>query len=162
MKASWITLAVFALGAGVPALAQAPSTLETQMTGLAGSCLAAKVTPETAQDAVMFCDKLVADLAAFKQGTPNLMGHDLNVFHVVMAMAQSRVANSYGKLDGVRSARVCERMELSWQATSAIDPGLSPSYATMIKSLVDTSVSTTRTCRNEFGAPPGAIPLPQG
>lgn len=161
MKSACVVL-LLALGVGASAFAQTPTALENQMTGLAAGCMAFKVTPETAQSAVTSCDKLVADLEALKQSTPGLAGHDLNVFHVVMAMAQTRVANSYGKLDGVRSARVCQRMELSWRATSAVDATQSPGYATLIKGLVDSSVSTTRLCRNEFGAPVDAAPLPPG
>lgn len=160
MKMRCLVLAALVSASGLPAYAQTPSQFETQATGFANPCLQITPTPETAQAAVTACDKVIVDLNALKSATPDLTGHDLNVYLVVISMAQARIGNAYGKLDGVRSARVCQRMESSWAATSQINTAMSPGYADLIKNLVDTSVSTTTKCRNEFGTPVGAAPLP--
>lgn len=147
---------------GASASAQGTSTFESRATTLANSCLIAQATAEAAVTTVAACDKVVTDLAALKASTTNPSGHDSNVFSVVTAMAQTRIANTYGKVDGVRSARVCQRVELAWAETSKLDAAASPSYAAMMKDMVDASISATTKCRNEFGTPADAAPLPVG
>jgi hypothetical protein len=148
--------------AAAPASAQGATPFETTATTAAGPCLAIQVSPETALAVIAACDKLVGDIAVLSQANSPLSGHDLNVSSIVASMAHSRVANSYGKIDGVRSARVCQRMEMSWTESSKLDPSASPAYAPMIKDLVQGAISTVSKCRGEFGTPAGAAAVPAG
>ncbi len=160
MKTRCLALTALAAVIVLPAHAQTPTPFESQATGIATPCLQAESTPEAAPGAVTSCQKLAVDLAGLKTATPSLAGHDLNVYHVVMSMAQSRIASSYGRIDGVRSARVCQHTENAWSHVAKITPADSPSYAAMIGDLRSSSVGAIGKCRNEFGTPAGAAPLP--
>lgn len=161
MKALRIALVALAGAGGMGASAQAPSAFENQATSLAAACLAAQTTtPEAASGAIIACEKLISDLDVLKQANPSLSGHDLNVFLIVRGMGETRVASSYGNIDGVRSARVCERTERSWTLTSQVNKAQSPGYAAMIDKLVGSAIPAISKCRQEFGTPIGAAPLP--
>lgn len=151
---------------GLIALAVAPvahaqtTEFENAAIAVANACLAGGSTPEAAPAAVTACEKLLVDLETLKSAAPAIAGHDLNVYHVVAGMALTRIASSYGRIDGVRSARVCQRTEDAWRHTSQIVPASSPAYMATIDELVKSSVSTIRLCRSEFGTPAGAPALP--
>jgi len=163
MKTLRVGLMALAVAGAVEASAQAPPSFETQATALAAGCLSAgNETPEAASGAIAACEKLIVDLDALKQASPALGGHDLNVFLIVKAMGETRVASTYGKIDGVRSARVCDRTERGWVSVSQVNKADSPAYAAMVDRLVASSVGAIGKCRQEFGTPAGATPLPAG
>jgi hypothetical protein len=161
MKSSCMALVALFAAAGLEARAQTTSEFEGIATTLANACMGA-VPKDNPQLAITTCDKLIVDIDTLKAAAPSLAGHDLNVYRVVVAMAQSRVGNSMGIVDGARTARVCDRVERAWDQVSKIDAAASPSYAAVIKNLTDSSVTTTRLCRTEKGTPAGAAPLPPG
>jgi hypothetical protein len=156
------TLAALALLAtmGAPFAHAQTSEFESAALVVANPCLTSGSTPEAAPAAVAACEKLIVDLATLKAAAPDIAGHDLNVYHIVASMAHSRVASSYGRIDGVRSARVCQRSEDSWRHVSQIAPASSPAYAATIDDLVKSSTETIAKCRSEFGMPAGAPLLP--
>jgi hypothetical protein len=161
MKALRVVLAALACAGG--ASAQSPTAFETQATSMASACLSSDVsTPEAATAAVVTCEKLIVDVEALKQANPSLGGHDLNVFLVVKSFGETRVAASYGTIDSVRSARVCERMERNWALLAQLNKSLSPHYAGLIDNLVASAIPAVSKCRQENGAPAGAAPLPAG
>jgi hypothetical protein len=160
LKRCCLVFAAFFAWSGPPALAQTTTPFETQATSLAGACLGMNVAAETADQTIATCEKVVADIAALKLATPTLASHDLNVYYVVVSMAHSRIGSAYGAVDKVRSARVCQRVEMAWATTSKIEAGNSPAYARMIQDMVTASVSALTKCRSEFGAPAGAPALP--
>ncbi len=161
MKSSFMALVALLAAGALEAHAQtpAPTPFEASATGLAGACLAAKPTPEGAPAAVTLCEKLIVDLNALKAASASLSPHDSNVYHLVTGMAQSRVAASFGRIDGVRSARVCQRTEQAWSHTAQVVAANSPAYASMIETLRTSTQTTIGTCRSEFGTPAGATPL---
>lgn len=163
MKTLRFGLMALACAGGIGASAQAPTAFETQATSMASACLSSDTsTPEAAGAAIVTCEKLIVDIDALRQANPSISGHDLNVFLVVRGMGESRVAGSYGRIDGVRSARVCDRMERNWTLTSQLNQALSPTYADLIGNLVGSAIPAVSKCRQEFGAPVGAAPLPAG
>jgi hypothetical protein len=163
MKTFRVCLMALAATGGFSASAQSPPTFETKATALSVSCMSAgNQTPEEASGAIAACEKLIVDLNALRQSNPALGGHDLNVFLLVKAMGEAAVASSYGKIDGVRSARVCDRTERGWMSVSQIKKAESPAYAVMVDQLVASSVGAITKCRQEFGTPAGATPLPAG
>ena len=163
MKLIHAGLAALALASVLPAHAQTSTEFENVAMAVVGKCLELKPSATTAQSAVDTCSKVVTDMATLKQAAGTLAGHDQNVYLVVSSMAHSRVGNAYSFLDGgVRTARVCAKIEEAWGLTSQIAPAASPAYADMVNQLRTTTVSTIAKCRNEFGAPAGAAPLPPG
>lgn len=159
MKSSCMALvALFAAG-GLQAHAQTPTTFEASATGAASACLAAQQTPEGAPAAITACEKLIVDLDALKAGNLSLGPHDTNVYHIVMGMAETRVAASMGRIDGVRSARVCQRTEKAWTHIAQTVAASSPGYTDMIDNLRASTQKTIGICRSEFGTPAGAVPL---
>ncbi|MDP3739317.1 MAG: hypothetical protein Q8R02_18150 [Hyphomonadaceae bacterium] len=163
MKTLHVALMALACACGFEASAQSPPTFETQATSLAADCLAApNATPEAASAAVVTCEKLIVDVDTLKQANPSLGGHDLNVFLIVKSMGESRVAGSYGRIDGVRSARVCDRTERSWALISQLNKTQSPGYAPMMDQLVASTIPAITKCRQENGTPAGAPSLPAG
>jgi hypothetical protein len=161
MKALRVVLAALACAGG--ASAQSPTAFETQATSLANACLSSDIsTPEAANATVATCEKLITDVEALKQANPSISGHDLNVFFVVKSFGESRIAGSYGKIDGVRSARVCDRMERNWALLSQLNKAQSPHYAGLIDQLIGSAIPAVSKCRQENGAPVGAAPLPAG
>lgn len=145
---------------GAPVAHAQVSEFENAALAVANSCLTSGSTPEAAPAAVAACEKLIVDLATLKAAAPGLAGHDLNVYHIVASMAHSRVAASFGRIDGVRSARVCQRSEQSWTHVSQIVAASSPAYGPTIDGLFKSSTGTIAKCRSEFGAPAGAAALP--
>ena len=163
MKTLRVALMAAACAGGFGASAQSPTAFETQATSLASACLSApNSTPETASAAIAPCEKLIVDIDALKQANPSLAGHDLNVFLLVKSMGETRVAGSYGAIDGVRSARVCDRTERGWTLISQVNKAQSPTYVGTIDNLVRSSISAISKCRQENGTPAGAAPLPAG
>lgn len=154
------SLAVLMILAGAPVAHAQTSEFENAALAVANACLTSGSTKETAPTAVAACEKLLVDLETVRSAAPGIAGHDVNVYHVVASMAQSRIAASYGRIDGVRSARVCQRTEDSWRHTSQIVPASSPAYAAMIDGLVKSASDTIAKCRGEFGAPANAAALP--
>jgi hypothetical protein len=139
--------------------AWAQSAFETRATTIAEACMAA--TPaNNAPAAVNACQQMLNDIDGLKAANPTLSGHDWNVYYIVSAMGQSRIGNAYGIIDGARTARVCERVERAWDMVSRTNASASPGYTDMINNLRQTTIGTTRLCRNEKGTPVGATPLP--
>lgn len=154
------SLAVLMILAGAPVAHAQTSEFENAAVAVANACLTSGSTKEAAPAAVAACEKLLVDLETVKSAAPGIAGHDLHVYHVVASMALTRIAASYGRIDGVRSARVCQRTEDSWRHTSQIIAASSPAYAGTIDGLVRTASDTIAKCRGEFGAPAGAPALP--
>ncbi len=140
--------------------AQEPTAFESMATSIAAPCLNSGSTPDTAPFAIAACEQSILDLEAAKSANGPLSPHDLNVYNVVMSMAHSRVASSYGRIDRVRSARVCQRTEQAWTHASHIIAEASPAYAAMITTMVESAAGVIRTCRSEFGTPDGAASSP--
>jgi hypothetical protein len=135
--------------------------METKLSAMAATCLAAKHdTPETAATAVVPCQKLLDDLTALKTSKPPLSVPDLNDVLLVQAMGEARVAASYGVIDGARTARVCAGVEREWTALSQFDKARSPAYASAIDDLIKSDIPTVTLCRKEQGTPAGATKLP--
>jgi hypothetical protein len=155
-----VSLGLLVLAAAPAAQAQAQSEFERFALTVAGACLNSGSTPEEAPAAVTTCGKMLVDLDALKSAAPDIAGHDLNVYNIVRGMGLTRVAASFGRIDGVRSARVCERTEEAWTHTAMVKPAFSSQYADMIQNLVTQTAATIRTCRLEFGTPEGGWPLP--
>jgi hypothetical protein len=158
MKRILVMLLVF--GVAPAAQAQEQTEFERYALAIAGACLNSESTPEAAPAAVTVCEKMVTDIDTLKSAVPDVAGHDLNVYHIVRGMGLSRVAASYGRIDGVRSARVCQRTEDAWRHTSQVVAASSPTYTDTIRTLVTSTTDAITKCRSEFGTPAGAPPLP--
>jgi hypothetical protein len=159
MKLSCTALLALAAAGALHAHAQTATPFETSATGAASACLAAPQTPEGAPAAITACEKLIVDLNALKTANTSLGPHDTNVYHIVMGMAETRVAASMGRIDGVRSARVCQRTENAWTHIAQTVAASSPGYTGMIDNLRASTQKTIGICRSEFGTPAGATPL---
>ncbi len=162
MKVIMFGIAAAAMLAGVgaaPAMAQSSTDFENAAIGLATGCLNAE--PTTNPDGVISaCSKFVGDMGGLLTQSAPLSAHDTNVDLIVRTMAISRVGRAYAQLDGVRSGRVCQKMEESWGLVSRIDTAASPAYTSMIESLRTSQIEVVGKCRNEQGTPVGAVPLP--
>ena len=153
--------AALMLAFAAPALAQQPTPFENAAMAVVAPCTNMKVDAETAAAAVTACTPVGQNMAALKDKTPGIAGHDLNVHHIVTSMALTRIGNAYSFQDGNRrTARVCVQMELAWKEVAQVDPAASPGYAAVIKQLRDSSINVIGKCRSENGTPAGAPPLP--
>ncbi len=142
-----------------PASAQAATTFENAAIALSSDCFNAAPTSD-AEGAIAACSKYLGDMGGLTTRSSPLSAQDMNVDLIVRTMALSRIGRAYAHIDGVRSARVCTKMEESWGLVSRIDVAASPSYAAMIESLRASQIEVVGKCRNEQGAPAGAVPLP--
>lgn len=162
MKVVMSGIAAAAMLAGVaaaPAMAQSSTAFENAAIGLATGCLNAE--PTTNPDgAISACSKFVGDMGGLVTQSAPLSAHDTNVDLIVRTMAISRVGRAYAHLDGVRSGRVCQKMEESWALVSRIDAAASPTYTGMIDSLRTSQIDVVAKCRSEQGMPASAVPLP--
>lgn len=162
MKSAMSALVTAVMLAGVavgPAMAQSSTAFENAAIGLVTGCLNAE--PTTNPDgAIAACSKFVGDMGGLVTQSSPLSAHDTNVDLIVRTMAISRVGRAYAHLDGVRSGRVCQKMEESWALVSRINAAASPAYTSMIGSLRTSQIDVVAKCRSEQGMPTGAVPLP--
>jgi len=97
-------------------------------------------------------------LAGLIAANPVVPDYERDFLLFTKATVELSVGGAYGAIDGVRSARVCEKSEQSW-ATAGQIPADSP-FSDSVRRTEQGSIDTIRLCRNEQGTPAWGRPLP--
>ena len=148
---------------GGAAHAQTPRTNFEQMLGIVSRwCLEAMSDAnQTAEARLSTCETGLASVERLGAAQDNPSALDRNYYNFLRSFMHTSIANSQARIDGGRTARVCDNAEKSWAAASLINPADSPEA--MHKSLQtarEAAIAIARACRAHNGPPPGAPALP--
>lgn len=144
--------------------AAAQDFLGKPFTDAAGLCeVTASSTASKPAAIAAACEKSEQSIitARIRIGEANLTPHARNIYAMTRKQVAWKLAETYGRIDGRISKRVCEKLETGWLYGWQIAPANSPSDMTEnLRSLQWSGAGQILACRRDFGTPPGAPPVP--
>lgn len=150
-----------AFAATAPAMAQ-EQPVSTRILLAGNSCTTAGDKGAGNQEVIGACYQAASTIQAIRDAN-TLNPHEMNLYHVMLSLAHTTIGSRMGAIDGARTKRTCDELEISWANLSKLVPGNSPpDYASDMFTLQQQAVQPVKLCRSEFGTPAGAPRLPPG
>jgi len=155
------TMRPFVLGAALfpamSALAQPVTPFTQAAAAHYNTCLEGSDTLPAAE-VLQSCNAAEQGFVALRAENAGAYTDEMDYVIFMHVAVQSAIAGAATRVDGARSARVCDAIERSWRTLADISPATS--YGEIINSTAERVANTVRLCRSEKGTPSWARPLP--